>query len=1045
MNSSNGIFSKYERDELNKITAKSILEKLMNIRQNINTEFTARRLVWELIQNAKDNVFLSNTGEEKVDVSISISENMFTFSHNKGFFTNEHIRGLIRKYSSSDKNRDEENVGQIHKTTGRFGTGFMTTHLLSECVEIKSHYKNEDGNFHDFSFVLDRSGKTESKIIEGINQAFDDAEASIQASNVNSLSKDELKTSFIYPLTPQKETLANIALDEALQGIAYTLINVPEINSVRLDDGLFGDVKYTIEHFDDIEHDELNLQVFNLKMNGKSSKFYYLRISESDVQLIIPVSYTRGNYHIEHLDKKIPRLHLDFPMIGTEDLYLPFVVNSSLFEPTEPRDGVSLIDDEENDTLKLNCSIMVKAVSLYQQFLDFIGTETNWQDLYNLARVKNPKRHVWIDPDWFKTSVIKPIRETLLESEIVETDSGDRISILDSEGYYLAYFPVAANEGIQKFLFKLVKKIHPDKVPKKEHVSHWAEIIWSDCRSYSLTSLTEEIQEKGDLDTLGESLVDTCQPLSFLNDYYKLLNEEEEVIKEIKVDKYTVIPNQLGTFVAKTSLYIEDKIDEEIKNVCAMVGTDPRTYLIYPGALTGEGIKYYFKKQDDLIALINAAIKDESGSEISAICDYLVSLFPKKDIPEKRTKIFDLSERIYPDDFKEKRHLNYFDEKIWEESDKKSLLYIVNALSDQKNVETAREEYGFDNDDDFLTWLNDFVSFLTDYKFSNFYDREKAPILPDQNGNFKTANSLFLDEDDIGDVLKDISAELGSDFRAELLDVSIFLTLPENRTYGIAQVAERISTHIKPILRDVDLRKEYKTTLKKFYVWMSENKECGERHFPDLYEKRFLFLEDDDISSNMKKATEFEALMEEHGIENIDELRKKLASLSNYDNVEHQDEDSERIAITKEVLVSLGISTPDQLMEALKDPGISSRFLHTSKPTPEMYQYAHKLIDRAKINIKEFLENHPDYDCTDLEETAPTTFAGILKNGIEVQIVARPSDNGEVIVYYSSEKDTLDNDNAELWVENGITDPHLLTLGRILKSTGITKIPINMN
>ena len=40
-----GIFSKYERDELNKITAKSILEKLMNIRQNINVEFTARRLI----------------------------------------------------------------------------------------------------------------------------------------------------------------------------------------------------------------------------------------------------------------------------------------------------------------------------------------------------------------------------------------------------------------------------------------------------------------------------------------------------------------------------------------------------------------------------------------------------------------------------------------------------------------------------------------------------------------------------------------------------------------------------------------------------------------------------------------------------------------------------------------------------------------------------------------------------------------------------------------------------------------------------------------
>lgn len=30
----------------------------MSIRQSINVEFTARRLVWELMQNAKDNLYL---------------------------------------------------------------------------------------------------------------------------------------------------------------------------------------------------------------------------------------------------------------------------------------------------------------------------------------------------------------------------------------------------------------------------------------------------------------------------------------------------------------------------------------------------------------------------------------------------------------------------------------------------------------------------------------------------------------------------------------------------------------------------------------------------------------------------------------------------------------------------------------------------------------------------------------------------------------------------------------------------------------------------
>ena len=241
-----GIFSKYERDELNKITAKNILEKLMNIRQNINVEFIARRLIWELMQNAKDNASLCNEEGEKVDITISITEDNFIFTHNKGYFTNEHIRGLIRKYSSSDKDRDTDNPDQVYKTTGRFGTGFMTTHLLSEKVQIESYYKNDDKSFNRFSFWLDRSGKGESEIIKGINNAFEDAEKNIACSENLNIDKTDYNTSFIYPISGKKRELAEIALQEVESGIAYTLINVPEINSVTVCKELLENTTYKI-------------------------------------------------------------------------------------------------------------------------------------------------------------------------------------------------------------------------------------------------------------------------------------------------------------------------------------------------------------------------------------------------------------------------------------------------------------------------------------------------------------------------------------------------------------------------------------------------------------------------------------------------------------------------------------------------------------------------------------------------------------------------------------------------------------------------------
>ena len=65
-----------------------------------------------------------------------------------------------------------------------------------------------------------------------------------------------------------------------------------------------------------------------------------------------------------------------------------------------------------------------------------------------------------------------------------------------------------------------------------------------------------------------------------------------------------------------------------------------------------------------------------------------------------------------------------------------------------------------------------------------------------------------------------------------------------------------------------------------------------------------------------------------------------------------------------------------------------------------------------------------------------------MKDDLPVYIVVRPSNNGEVIIYYSSEKDILDDPMAELWIDNGIEDPRRLTLGTILKTTGITRITV---
>ena len=47
-----------------------------------------------------------------------------------------------------------------------------------------------------------------------------------------------------------------------------------------------------------------------------------------------------------------------------------------------------------------------------------------------------------------------------------------------------------------------------------------------------------------------------------------------------------------------------------------------------------------------------------------------------------------------------------------------------------------------------------------------------------------------------------------------------------------------------------------------------------------------------------------------------------------------------------------------------------------------------------------------------------------------------------MIVYYTSEKDTVDNPNAELWIDNEVDGPRHLTLGKIIKTIGINRIRV---
>jgi hypothetical protein len=121
---------------------------------------------------------------------------------------------------------------------------------------------------------------------------------------------------------------------------------------------------------------------------------------------------------------------------------------------------------------------------------------------------------------------------------------------------------------------------------------------------------------------------------------------------------------------------------------------------------------------------------------------------------------------------------------------------------------------------------------------------------------------------------------------------------------------------------------------------------------------------------------------------------------------------------------------------------IPSNFYHLSKSDFDSLNYAKSIIDRAVKNVIKYLQILPEYDCNDHYIIAESVIAGIKKNGNEITVVARPSDKDFILLYYTSEFDVLEYVDAELWCEDGLHAPKQVTLGQLLKKTGINKIPV---
>ncbi len=118
-----------ERKQALSIPAKRLRDKLLPLKSKV--EQTAKRWFWELLQNASDY-------NQSVDVRLEIDDNQIVFRHTGNPFSIQDVLNLI----SPDSGKDKDEVRK--ENIGKFGSGLVSTHILSSEMEVHGAFKSEN-------------------------------------------------------------------------------------------------------------------------------------------------------------------------------------------------------------------------------------------------------------------------------------------------------------------------------------------------------------------------------------------------------------------------------------------------------------------------------------------------------------------------------------------------------------------------------------------------------------------------------------------------------------------------------------------------------------------------------------------------------------------------------------------------------------------------------------------------------------------------------------------------------------------------------------
>ncbi|RLJ73667.1 sacsin N-terminal ATP-binding-like domain-containing protein [Pedobacter alluvionis] len=571
------------------MSANNANEIYEHIKQLGNEPKHRHRWIWELMQNAQD-VAIGG----KVAVEIAFDGREVTFTHDGHSFTEEDITHLI--YHGSSK------PGMAGKT-GKFGTGFMTTHLLSRQVRVKGCLTN--GRF--FDFVLNREATDGADMLTVLDASWKDFKSSLTDTGIPGL------TSYSYLELSPTDILATV--DPVMASLENLVPPVMAFSGIisKVSVNNKGIVK-TFVVADSPREDEVAIA---FSPGDNQSVFLISDIPGHRAKIAVPMD---SSGRIRPIAAGMARLFITFPLVGTDQAFpLPFLIHSQDFEPNKEREKIWL--QTGTAQVAVNKAILEAAWAAYGEMCVRICADTHYADIHLLADTGGLPLTEWMDRDWYRQQ-LNLVFEKLDGLDLVTNNSdGTKIPL---SGAIIPY----GDEQTSEALWTAWNHLAPAQVPQKEMVGYWKQVI-DDRLGFSNQAKHPAAFELSDLcsridgveDNKLDALVLTgIEALDFLIQVVALIEQSQ---KQVLWSEYAVLADQNRVLRKFGALRAEEKgddsISEALKDIAEGLQFDIRKELIHPSitiASADHQLQPYKKS-----TLVNALLEKVKGAKLESCSD----------------------------------------------------------------------------------------------------------------------------------------------------------------------------------------------------------------------------------------------------------------------------------------------------------------------------------------------------------------------------------------------------------------------------------------